>query len=132
MSEKAKSSTKGSLKELKQIEVLSLILGCVMVLGSIAFKNNKLTLGVLYGVIFACVNFRLLVWSWGAVIEQRGKAESNTIHLLSRFALKYVFFIAGLLLVFGGFKAHPLGFGVGVGCILLGLIFSPLLPKNKE
>lgn len=118
--------------DLKKIELIAVVTALLLATGSLAYGDPRFTIAVCLGSLFASINFRLLVWSWGALVMQYKKEGASTSNLLPRFFLKYGFLLAGVFVFLGGFKAHPLGFGLGLSNIFAAILLSPLFPSKSS
>lgn len=129
---------------LQRIEVAAWIIG--LVASSICWytAGGQIALGVFLGAIFASVNFRLMIWSWQAYVDEQvaahhrmqdaedEEAASTPSHdeyanPLPRFLIKYSFLLAGLLVVMLVVKPHMWGFVAGLSNVIVAATLSPLL-----
>jgi len=121
------------VKETRRIEILALIAGVLLSVGSLFYGRIDISLSIAVGFVFASINFRLLIWSWEAVIEQQTTvSDIGIMDIIPRFILKYTFLIVGVILAIFALPLHPVGFAIGVGNVFLAIIFYPFLPKRTE
>lgn len=56
----------------------------------------------------------------------------RSLLLTGRFLFKHLFLLGGLILCLWGLKLHVAGFSLGLGNIVIAILFSPLLPQSTE
>jgi hypothetical protein len=108
----------------------SLVVGVVVVLGSLAYGEVAVTLGVALGAVLALANFWALRWLMNRVLDRAaggGRARVGALLPVKLGALA-----ALVYLILNKFPVHPIALTVGLSVVVVVILAGPVLGPPLE